>query len=363
MAVTAILFAISLSTMFIGLMMGNGYRANIEVEYPYDIAVALDVPLEKESLSPLISFVNEKCSVTDSRTFYLYTTAEYPITALAYSDYSYLRIMLGLNPVFLEEDQYLVHCDTWNYQQEIRNNLLEQSAITLAGHSLNNPESRIYTEPMEQYQMAGVGGYVIVVPDAIANLLQTNRTRIVMALDGDGDPELRSEIRRFLNSDSWQPEMLPAMPVPDKMTLGVTVKAWGIANSLTGFTTIAFCGLYLSIVFILLSCTVLSFEQLSALDINTRNYRIIDKLGVSKDTQGHLVHQELATFFLIPLVLPILVTVFLIVSAQSIFARFILQENIILFCGAATLGIFGFILLTYYFTTYYLFKKAVAIRT
>lgn len=362
MAVTAILFAVSLATMFVGLMMGNGYRANIEVEYPYDVAVALDVPLAKGSLTPLVSFVNEKCPVTDSRTFYLYTVDGYPITALSYSDYSYLRAMLGLAPVSLNEDQYLVHCDTWNYQQEIKNHLLEQSTIVLADCSLDNPEARIYTEPMEQYQMAGVGGYVIVVPDAVANLLQTNRTRIVMSLDGDGDPELRSEIRRFLNGDDWQPEMLSDMPVPDKMTLGVTVKAWGVANSLTGFTTIAFCGLYLSIVFILLSCTVLAFEQLSALDINKRNYEIIDKLGVSKDTQGHLIHRELSTFFLIPLVLPMLVTLLLVVSAQSVFARFILQENIIPFCGAVTLGVFGFIFLVYYFATYYLFKKAVASR-
>lgn len=259
MAVTAILFTVSLSTMFVGLVMGNGYRANIEVEYPYDVAVALDVPLTKRCLSPLISFVNESCAVTDSRAFYLYTVEGDSITALAYSDYSYLRAMLGLDPVLLNEDQYLVHCDTWNYQQAIRNCLSEQSAIILAGHSLDNPEERIYTEPMEQYQMAGVDGYVIVVPDAIADLLQTNRTRIVMSLEGDGDPDLHGDIRRFLNSDEWRPEMLPGMPVPEKMTLGVTVKAWGIANSLTGFTTIAFCGLYLSIIFILLSCTVFSF--------------------------------------------------------------------------------------------------------
>lgn len=36
--------------------------------------------------------------------------------------------------------------------------------------------------------------------------------------------------------------------------LHVTVKAWGFANSLTGFTAISFCGMYLSIIFMILSC-------------------------------------------------------------------------------------------------------------
>ena len=64
--------------------------------------------------------------------------------------------------------------------------------------------------------------------------------------------------------------------------MGVTVKAWGVENSLTGFTAISFCGLYLSIIFIILSSTILAFEQLSKIDYNRRNYQILDKMGVAQ---------------------------------------------------------------------------------
>lgn len=67
-----------------------------------------------------------------------------------------------------------------------------------------------------------------------------------------------------------QPDIQPGQELPERVTMGVTVKAWGVANSLTGFTTISFCGLYLSVIFIILSCSVLAFEQLSAIEQNLR---------------------------------------------------------------------------------------------
>jgi len=57
MAVVAILLTVSLATMFVGLTMGAGYKANMEVYYPYDVGVAIDVPLTKESMEPVLSFV------------------------------------------------------------------------------------------------------------------------------------------------------------------------------------------------------------------------------------------------------------------------------------------------------------------
>lgn len=361
MAVTAILFTISLATMFIGLAMGNGYRANIEVEYPYDVGVAIDAPLTKDSFLPLISYVDESASVLDSRVFYLYTLENYNIVAMSYSDYSYLRFLLGLQEVSLQSGEYLVHCDTWNYQKKIMEALSSQNEVTLAGNVLVNPQSTLYTEPMEQYQIAGVNGYVLVVPDDVASLLIPDKIRIVMELENDGYPELRGEIRRFLNGNEWNPQMQQDGALSDRITMSVTVRAWGIANSLTGFTTISFCGLYLSLVFILLSSTILAFKQLSAMEYNGRNYGIIDKMGVSKKTQRHLIHRELATFFLIPLVLPVIVLALLIIGAQSMFGAFLLQDNIIPISGMITFAVFGVIYVVYYQATYYLFKRNICI--
>lgn len=357
MAVTALLLTCSLTALFVGLTMGAGYRANMEAYYPYDAGVALDAPFTQESLEPIVSFVNERCPVTDSVPFYLYRAEGYAIEALSLSDYNHLRALLGLEAVRLADDNYLLHCDTWHYEQAIRQSLAQQSAIILAGERLDDPGARIYTEPLEQYQLAGTKGYVLVVPDHIANKLPADKLRLVMQLADGGYPELRGELHRFLTAGNWQPELLDGRTLPDRVTMNVTVKAWGMSNSLTGFTVLSFCGLYLSIVLILLSCTILAFAQLSALAHNQQSYGLLQKLGVSPARLRRLLHRELATFFLIPFLLPALVTLTLVFGGHQIFGAYLLQKGLIPLCGAITLAVFSLIYGLYSLATAYLIRR------
>lgn len=361
MAITAILLTVSLTTMFVGLVMGAGYKANMEAYYPYDAGVAIDAPLTKDSFDELISLVDDRCSIQKEVVYYLYDTEEYSIETLALTDYNALRSVLGLEKVELPDGEYLVHCDTWTYTEAIKTALKEKSQITLAGIPLENPEGRIFEEAMEQYQMAGTKGYVLVVPDQVVGELPANKIRLVMELENGGVPELRSEIRQYLNSEQWKPKLQEGATLPDHVTMGVTAQSWGVDNSLTGYTSISFCGLYLSVVFILLSCTILAFEQLSALDNSRRSYQIINKIGVSKKMQKKLIHRELSTFFFIPLILPVIVMIILMFGAQNLFGAYILQKGIIPLYGFATIAIFAIIYFAYYETTYYLFKKHMAL--
>lgn len=361
MAITAILLTVSLTTMFVGLVMGAGYKANMEAYYPYDAGVAIDAPLTKDSFDELISLVDDRCSIQKEVVYYLYDTEKYSIETLALTDYNALRSVLGLEKVELPDGEYLVHCDTWTYTEAIKTALKEKSQITLAGIPLENPAGRIFEEAMEQYQMAGTKGYVLVVPDQVVGELPANKIRLVMELENGGVPELRSEIRQYLNSEQWKPKLQEGATLPDHVTMGVTVQSWGVDNSLTGYTSISFCGLYLSVVFILLSCTILAFEQLSALDNSRRSYQIINKIGVSKKMQKKLIYRELSTFFFIPLILPVIVMIILMFGAQNLFGAYILQKGIIPLYGFATIAIFAIIYFAYYETTYYLFKKHMAL--
>ena len=359
MAVVAILLTISLATMFLGLTMGAGYKANMEAYYPYDAGVAIDAPLTKNSMDSVLSFVDERCKVEDSVTYYLYAVPDEAIEALSLSDYNHLREILGLSPVSINNNEFFVHCDTWNYMDDIRQRLEQQPEITLNGQTLTVAETPILTEPMEQYQMAGTNGYVLVLPDEAASQLSGEKIRLVMKLEGGGYPELRSELRQFLNSGKWLPDIQPGQELPERVTMGVTVKAWGVANSLNGFTTLPFCGLYLRIIFIILSCSVLAFEQLSAIDKNQKNYAVIDRLGVSAQKQASLVRKELSTVFLIPLFFPIVLTILLVVGTQFIFGEAILQAGLVLFYGVITILLFCAIYLTYFGATMFLFKKVI----
>ena len=241
----------------------------------------------------------------------------------------------------------------------IRQGLEQQPETTLNGQTLVPAETSIRTEPMEQYQMAGTKGYVLVLPDDAASQCVGKKVRLAMKLENGGYPELKSELKQFLNSTKWQPELQAGQQIPEKVTMGVTVKAWGVTNSLTGFTAISFCGLYLSILFIILSCSVLAFEQLSAIEKNQKNYAVIDRLGVSGRKQASLIRRELSTVFLIPLFFPLLLTVFLIAGVQFFFGEAILQEGLVVFYGGITLLVFVAIYLLYFAAASILFRKIV----
>ncbi len=360
MAVIAILLTVSLSTMFAGLSTGAGYKANMEAYYPYDAGVALDAPLTKECLQPMIEFTKQQCSVEDELIYYLYATDAYPVEALALSDYNHLRCMLGLKSVSLSSNEFFIHCDTWNYVEKIQKALEQKSEILLAGSVLGIAEAAIYTEPMEQYQMAGTRGYILVVPDQVATQLSGEKIRLVMKLENGGYPELKQALKKFLHDpNAWTPVLQDGKGLPEQVTMGVTVKAWGIENSLTGFAAISFCGLYLSIIFIILSSTILAFEQLSKIDYNRRNYQILDKMGVAQKTRRNLIKKEVGVLFFIPAILPMIIMMFLIVGANQVFGEAILQENLFLTYGIVTLAVFGGIYLLYYWATTSVFQYAV----
>ena len=255
LAVTGILLTLALTALFVGLALGSGYRANMEAYYPYDAGVAVDAPLTKQSAQPLLAAVNRQCPVEDSVTYFLYETP-YGTEAMALSDYNHLRRILDLEEAELGPGEYLVHCDTWNFWEEIQQSLAQAPMLSLAGQRLTPGTPSLRTEPMEQYQMAGERGYALVVPDQVAQSLPEKGWRVVMDLQGGGTAALREEIRTFLHSAQWRPQLLPGRTMPEKVTMGVSVQAWGVANSLTGFTTLSFCGLYLSLVILLLSCTI-----------------------------------------------------------------------------------------------------------
>ena len=61
--------------------------------------------------------------------------------------------------------------------QRLFQGLKQQPEITLNGRTLTIAETPILTEPMEQYQMAGTKGYVLVLPDEAASQLVGRKIR------------------------------------------------------------------------------------------------------------------------------------------------------------------------------------------
>ncbi len=354
MAVVAVLLSFSLSAMLIGLIMGMGYKVNVKAEYPYDVAVAIDTKIQ--NFDEVINFVGKRYLIQDSVTYYLYNDSNYNIDILSLSDYNRLREQLGLDNKYLSSTQYLVHCDTRKYADKIKKDIIQDSDIVLNGRILQGTAENIFTEPIELYRMAGTNGYVLVVPDEIVKGLDTNKSRLVISLANKGEEELRNSLNQFIRKE-WNPVILE--PVKENITMSVSVKAWGLKNSLSGFVTISFSGFYMCVIFIIFSATLLSFEQLSDLNASKGSYSILGKLGVSKQEQKYLTIKESANLFFVPLILPLIFVLVITGFAELFLSSYIVADNVIPLSLAVTLGIFGVIYSVYFMMTNYLYQRII----
>ncbi len=87
------------------------------------------------------------------------------------------------------------------------------------------------------------------------------------------------------------------------------------------FTTLSFCGFYLSAIFIIISEILLAFEQLERVANNRRLYDIIEKLGVDIKGRKMLIFKELSVFYMVPLIFPIVVFAIIVIRSQELFGR------------------------------------------
>jgi hypothetical protein len=354
MGITAALIVSALVTMFIGAAMGTGYRSNIEMEYPYDVAIAIDAKID--SFEEIIDFVGKRAEIDESVSYNLYEAEAYDFDIIGLSDYNRLRNMLSFKEISLDKDEYAVQCDTWYLWENIKKDIQEDSVLNINDHSLKGNTENIYTEPMEQYRMVGSNGYVIVVPDNAVQGLDTYKSRLAIKLIGDASQELRGELNRFVRKD-WKADV--GEQREGAITISISVRAWGIANSLCGFTTLSFCGFYLSAIFIIISGILLAFEQLERVANNRRLYDIIEKLGVDIKGRKMLIFKELSVFYMVPLIFPIVIFAIIVIRSQKLFGKYILSVNAIPISAGVTLLVFLVLYGIYFLTTYVLYKRCV----
>lgn len=352
-AITAILLTVSLVTMFVGLVMGEGYRVNIKAEYPFDIAIAIDAKIK--SFDDVLKYIDSEEEIENYLEYNLYEDSTIPVDILKLSDYNYLRKICDLETVDLGSQEYIVHCDTWKYVDRIKNEIEKKPEILIGGEMLKGDISQVYTEPFEQYRMNGSQGYAIVVPDEVAHSLETRKSRLIVDVRGDGQDTLKEKLNWYIRNE-WNPEIEAAK---DKITISISVKGWGIKNSLTGFTTFAIVGIYLSVIFIIFSGALLAFEQLERVEKSRKHYRILQSIGHDEYECERIIFKELVLFFLIPLILPAIIFIAVSMGANQLFGEFILKQGVIPYYAFLTLGLFTLAYGLYFYVTYVLYKKII----
>ena len=97
------------------------------------VDVARHLEVSKPSVSHAVTILKEGGFLTMDDEFFLHLTDVGREVAEKIYDYNHLREILGLSLVSMSDSEFLVHCDTWNYMDGIRQGLKQQPEITLNG--------------------------------------------------------------------------------------------------------------------------------------------------------------------------------------------------------------------------------------
>ncbi|MGC6175667.1 ABC transporter permease [Lacrimispora sp. 38-1] len=357
LAVVAVLLTLAMSVIAGGLFMGASYTVNIEDYAPYDIAIKIDADID--NFEKELTYIEKQVPVTDYVDYKLYETAQIPdMPILAISDYNHIRKQLDLKPVELGDKEYAVHCEP-GYEKEMLAGMKEKPAVKIADQGLFPADTPLHTETIEQYWMAGDKGYAMVVPDWLADGLPTHKSRLIVSTYPAAPKEIKKELYSVI-SDHLEPYITKGF-LSEHTEIGVLVKTWTVANSLTGYTIISFCCLYMGIIFLILVGSLLAFQQMAAAEKNNKKYIMLYKVGVSWQQINLLALKEMLLFFITPVIVPLLVTFSLAGILNSILKDRVYAVNIILRYTGVAVTVFMMIYIFYFIITFITYRR-VALR-
>lgn len=254
-----------------------------------------------------------------------YTEDEKHSVYMKKSDFNKLRSLKGKPSVTLKADEYLIVCAT-----DIKDSLQEYGAQ----HTLHLQGKRLQlrgVDDTEYGQTRNSGYYLIVADEHVKHAKPYFREWVA-----NTDPE--TEV-------SWYQDTVNQFFDDNKEQVGDSfysyasyrVKAKWFEENAVGFVSICFSLFYLSFIFICISATILAVQQLSDAHRQRYSYAMLHKMGVNQRQLHALLAKQIAVYFIIPLVLPIVYLLPIIRMLDELFEMTYASANMFIYLGGSML--------------------------
>ena len=268
-------------------------------------------------------------------------------TIIKISDYNKIARLYGLPEYELENDEYIMLCD-FDSMKPLRDNALKLGTkLTILGKEYN-PK---YDESKEGYILMSTSHTntgIILVPDS-CTLTEEYKEQYFLAANYNAETEEKIEEieKNFVDEDS---SLVNAMEKDGILLDGFTKIA--IREASVGVATIVvFIAIYLGIVFLIASAAILALKQLTESSDNKQRYIILRKIGCDEKMINGALFRQIFIFFMLPLALAIIHSIFGIQFAISVMSGLASSEQL-LPSVIATVIIIGVVYGLYFLSTY-----------
>lgn len=238
-----------------------------------------------------------------------------PEMIMKLSDYNKIAKLYGNKEYTLNDDEYLIIA---NYESnaEMRNKGLQANAQININGSEYKPKYQKCEDSFIEISTSKTNVGIIIVPDSANLNIENQKLWLLVANYNAKNKEEKDKIEDiFSDNESALNQKLHEA----KNSLNSDTKIHLFESSVGLSTIVVFIAIYLGIIFLIVSCAILALKQLTESSDNIERYVILRKIGCDEKMINKSLFEQIAIFFMLPLILAIIHSIFGIQFALSIF--------------------------------------------
>lgn len=328
------------------LMGGSAYttmKENIATSTPFDFSISkgYDLPSYQQEVPDIVKVMEmeglDKGQLRRSYQFNLYSApffydvlfereklwehdkalVDYPVLMMKVSDYNQLLEMQGKAGIQLEEDEFIINANYKGTMEMVKAYIQSNPTIRVNHQDLYLAKDSLKSEI---YQITSVGNNdrgTFILPDKYAEALKIDSSILV------GD--YHEAIDR-VKMDTFLGEWIEKYTVTDHKGVHYEYKSQSaarLASMYTGFMgVIVFVLIFIGIVFLIISLSVLSIQSSTASIDSKNNYNILSLLGTPDRQIRKIIYEGNLLYFMIPCILAIPLGILFAKVLIAFFANF-----------------------------------------
>ena len=384
MATIAMTFLGAMISFIMTLAMAQWSLGYLNMRVPYDIDIRNDYSynfdiedIPKLDYGEVVQYLNDKgysvrdyCQVEkyfiDKDGFYIGDRNNSPMLAISLSDFNKLRTMLGYEKINLKENEFTTQWHSVVNNTDINKFLSKNKHLNINGEILNISKDSHYKESIGEGIYDFYSYNIIILPDNVCKDLTLAETNFLANLNN------QMSYKDAVNFESkyiekWFKENNRYLIEKYSKEFDITssiidgrVKSSETNNILNMTLAMRILGVYLCIVLLTISFTVLALGQLTDSIEHKDRYKVLRKLGVEENDINKIVLKQISIYFVVPIAIALIGVGIFIYNYYLMYKEIIVTFigfNLFIFSIATGIILTICVYMCYFAGTYYTFKR------
>ena len=384
MATIAMTFLGAMISFIMTLAMAQWSLGYLNMRVPYDIDIRNDYSynfdiedIPKLDYGEVVQYLNDEgysvrdyCQVEkyfiDKDEFYTGDRNNSPMLAISLSDFNKLRTMLGYEKINLKENEFTTQWHSVVNNTDINKFLSKNKHLNINGEILNISKDSHYKESIGERIYDFYSYNIIILPDKVCKDLTLAETNFLANLNNQMSYkdavnfEYKYIEKWFKENNRYLIEKYSKeFDITSSIIDGI-VKSSETNNILNMTLAMRILGVYLCIVLLTISFTVLALGQLTDSIEHKDRYNVLRKLGVEENDINKIVLKQISIYFVVPIAIALIGVGIFIYNYYLMYKERIVTFigfNLFIFSIATGIILTICVYMCYFAGTYYTFKR------